>query len=215
MNGDLQEQPEDIIHLYTKLKLGYDIIYGIRKENHESFLKKLSSKAFWKFINSFTGMEIPGDQAMLRMFNKKVLFALKDFRESNRFYAGLFSWVGFHHSTCIVNYLPRKKGKSKYSFMKMLLLSIDAALGFSNKPLYLISYLGIIISLSSIIFGLYTIYMRIFFNIGILGWPSLMALISFIGGISIFSIGIIGIYVGRLHQEAMRRPLYIINNKLL
>lgn len=209
MDGDLQDRPEEIIKLYNTLLKGYDIVYGIRTKRCEPFMKHITSILFWKLINKISGLNVPENQSMLRIFNKNVHSALKEFKESSRFYAGMFAWVGYKQGICKIKNDRRKNGKSKYSFSKMFALTINATLGFSNLPLYYISYTGIIVSFLAVILGVVFIVRKIVFNLGLIGWPSLFILLSFLGGIIIFSIGVLGIYISKIYQESLDRPLYI------
>lgn len=215
MDGDLQNAPEQITLLYKKLLEGYDMVYAVKKQRNESFFKKIPSVLFWKMIVKLSGLPITPNQMMLRIFTKKVLLSLQEFKEHNRFYAGIFTWIGFKQASVVVDVNKRYSGKSKYSFSKMAALSLNAVFGFSNLPLYYISYIGMTIALLSFIFGAFYVIRKIVFNLGAIGWPTLIFLVSFIGGIIIFSIGVLGIYLSKIYQESMKRPLYITKNKLL
>ncbi|MEI6221805.1 MAG: glycosyltransferase family 2 protein [bacterium] len=214
MDGDLQDQPEEIIKLYNKQQEGYDLVIGTRKERKDNIIKKYTSIFGWWFLNKLSGLNMQPNQAMLRIFNMKVLKSLQAFKELNRNYPGIFAWIGYKQTTLPIEHAKRFKGKTKYSFKKMISLTLNATLGFSNKPLYYICYCGLTISSLSIVYGIYVLLIKVVCNQGIIGWSSMMVLLSFIGGIILFSLGVIGLYIGRLYQETLNRPLYIINEKI-
>lgn len=216
MDGDLQERPEDIIRLYkTLIRKKCDIVFGVKADRNDTFFKKLTSVLFWKTFGYLLGGKAILNQSTMRIFNKKVLSVVNEFDEAYPFYAGIFSWIGFRRCTCNITIDERFKGESKYSFPKMIGLSMSAILGFSNLPLYYISYLGIVISFVSFLIGFFYIIRKLFFGIGILGWPTLIVLLTFIGGLIILSIGILGIYISKIYYHSLDRPRYIIEKKFL
>ena len=210
MDGDLQDPPEEIPKLYEKFRDGYDIVYGIRKERHDPLLKKMTSYLFWLILRRFSGVDIPAGQTMLRILSKRVLEVLKGMREYSRFIHGMMAWTGFNMITVEVQHDPRRKGKSKYNIPRLFKLAFHAVTSFSTVPLRIATYVGLISSLISLIAGVYFIYKKIFYNIPILGYASIIVSIFFVGGIQLLMLGIFGEYLGRTYQEVQRRPLYII-----
>ncbi len=215
MDADLQDSPEEIPRLYQKFKEGYDIVYGIRKVRRDPFLKRLTSAIFWWFLGRFSGVDMPAGQTMLRVLSRRVVTVLREMREYARFIHGMIAWTGFNATTMDVQHNPRYKGRSKYNIPRLFKLAFHAVTSFSIVPLRLATYMGLISSIVSFLAGLYFIYKKIFFNIPILGYASIIVSIFFVGGIQLLVLGIFGEYLGRTYQEVQRRPLYIVKEFLL
>jgi len=214
MDGDLQESPEDIIKLYNKIKDGYNVVIGVRANRQDSLSKKIFSHIFFKIINTLSTINMIPNQTTLRIFDRKVLEALQRIREINQTNGAFLAWLGFKQTVCPVAHSKRIKGKTKYNFWRGLRFAIDTIISFSNKPLIYISLLGLFISGGSIIYAGYVIIAKIFYGILIQGWASIIVIIAFLGGLILFSLGVIGLYIGRIYQQSLSRPLYIISNKI-
>jgi dolichol-phosphate mannosyltransferase len=213
MDGDLQDLPEEIPKLYGKYKEGYDLVYGIRKERQDNIFRRISSFIFWKTIRALSGFDIPQNQAMLRIMNKNYVDNLNKFTERNRFFAGLFKWVGFNQTAVQIEHAKRFAGKSKYNFLKMLKLTFNAVTSFSYFPLQLAGFIGLFISVVAFIFGIWLILRKMLFGVDVVGWASTIVTILFIGGVQLAVLGFIGEYVGRVFSEVQQRPLYIIKEE--
>ena len=209
MDGDLQDPPEEIPKLYEKFNEGYDLIYGIREKRQDNILKKITSYLFWWILRRFSGVNIPQGQTMLRIMNRRIVGVIKEMREHARFIHGMMAWAGFKVSTLEIKHNPRIKGKSKYNLTKMFKLAFHAVTSFSTVPLRLATYLGIISSFISLVVGIYFIYRKVFYEIPVLGYASIIVSLFFIGGLQLLVLGILGEYLGRTYQEVQRRPLYI------
>jgi len=214
MDADLQDQPEEIPKLYYTYMNGYDVVYGIRKERQHSFLKTITSKIFISLMNRIVNSDIPINSHIFRIMNRKVLIAINQFRERERFITGLVSFVGFNQIGVEIEHGKRFAGETKYSLSKLLKLAINTLTSFSYKPLQLASFSGIIISLLSFIFIIYLFVRKLIFNVGLVGWTSTIVIILFIGGIQMFFLGIMGEYIGRIYAENQNRPLYIIDKEV-
>lgn len=214
MDGDLQDQPEEIPKLFEKSKEGYDLVYGIRKERYDPLLKKITSFIFWWILRKFSGVDMPRGQTMLRILSRRVVDVLRDMREYARFIHGMMAWTGFDITTIEVEHSPRTKGKSKYNITQLFKLAFHAVTSFSTVPLRLAIYTGIFSSFISLLVGLYFIYRKIFYNIPVLGYASIIVSIFFVGGIQLLVLGIFGEYLGRTYQEVQRRPLYVMKEIL-
>jgi glycosyltransferase involved in cell wall biosynthesis len=210
MDGDLQDPPEEIPKLWSRLKEGYDLVYGIRKEKKDSPVKRLTSWCFWWFINRLSGIEIPRNQTLLRMFDRKVLDALNGMRERARFIHGMIAWTGFKVFLQEVEHAQRTKGKSKYNVVKLFRLAFNAITSFSTFPLRLATYLGLLSAGVGLCYGFYFVYKKIFLGIPVLGYASIIVAVLFVGGIQLLILGIIGEYLGRVYQEVQARPIYVI-----
>jgi len=215
MDGDLQDPPEEIPKIYHKFREGYDLVYGIREERNDPLLKKATSYVFWWLLRRFSGVDIPQGQTMLRILSRRMVDVLKDMREYARFIHGMMAWTGFNVTTLVVKHGARLRGKSKYNIPRMFKLAFHAITSFSTVPLRLATYLGFITSFVSLIFGLYFIYQKVFHNIPVLGYASIIVSIFFVGGVQLLVLGIIGEYLGRTYQETQKRPLYITKDLIL
>lgn len=211
IDGDLQDPPELIPELYNKYQEGFDVVYAKREQRKgETALKKTTSKIFYRVLRRLTSFEIPLDTGDYRLIDKKVVNALKNMPEQNKFLRGQIAWLGFKQTHVLFNRNERKYGKSGYSYSKMFKLAIDAVTSFSDKPLALVSRMGFIISVFSFFVILYTIFAHFVLKETVTGWSSLIISSMFIGGIQLFSIGIIGEYISRINKNVIDRPLYII-----
>ncbi len=214
MDGDLQDPPEEIPKLFEKFKEGYDVVYGIRQHRRDSFLKRVTSYAFWWILRKFSGVDIPQGQTMLRILSKRLVNILKEMREQARFIHGLIAWAGFKTTTLEIQHNPRTRGKSKYNIPKMFRLAFHAVTSFSTVPLKLAIYMGFVSAFISFIIGILFIYQKIFFGIPVLGYASIIISIFFVGGVQLLVLGLFGEYLGRTYQEVQRRPLYILKESL-
>jgi len=210
MDGDLQDPPEEIPNLYERFQEGFDLVYGIRQKRNDSLFKILTSKLFWWILRKFSGVEMPKDQTMLRILSKRLVESVKQMRESARFVHGIMAWVGFNSTNVEIRHNPRNKGKSKYNLPKMFKLAFHAVTSFSVIPLKLASYLGFMSSFLSFMIGLYFLYKKLFLNIPVPGYASIIVSVFFVGGIQLLVLGIMGEYIGRTYHEVQHRPLYII-----
>jgi glycosyltransferase involved in cell wall biosynthesis len=215
MDGDLQDPPEEIPKLYKKFKEGYELVYGIRKEKKDSYSKRITSFLFWWLINNLSDMNIPRNQTLLRIFDRKMIEALKSMRERARFIHGMIAWTGFKTTTEEVEHFPRKRGKTKYNFIKLFRLAFNAITSFSVFPLRVATYIGLLSAGAGLLYGFYFIYKKIFFGIPVLGYASIIVAVLFIGGIQLLILGIMGEYLGRVYQEVQARPIYVIKEHLL
>ncbi|MEW6570129.1 MAG: glycosyltransferase family 2 protein [Nitrospirota bacterium] len=214
MDGDLQDPPEEIPKLYDKFKEGYDLVYGIRRQRQDPFLKKMTSYFFWQILRKFSGVDIPAGQTMLRILSRRLVDVLKDMREQARFIHGMMAWAGFNSTTVEIAHNPRLKGKSKYNVPRMFKLAFHAITAFSTIPLRIATYVGLLSSLISLIVGLYFIFRKILYGIPVLGYASIIVSIFFVGGLQLLIIGIFGEYLGRTYQAVQQRPLYVIKEQI-
>ncbi len=212
IDGDLQDPPELIPKMVEKWREGYDVVYGKRiSRQGESFLKKITAALFYRFLRSMTDVSIPVDTGDFRLIDGRVRDALKHVKEKNRYVRGLISWLGFKQTAIEFEREERFAGETKYPFKKMLKLALDGITSFSYKPLKLASYVGTILSIGSFIYLIYVLAVRIFYPETVQpGWASILAVSLFFNGITLFIMGIIGEYIGRIYDEAKGRPLYII-----
>jgi dolichol-phosphate mannosyltransferase len=214
IDADLQDPPEVMLKMIEKWKEGYEVVYGRRlKRKGETFFKKLTAKLFYRTLNRLTDVDIPVDTGDFRLIDRKVCEALKMVPERNRYVRGLVSWLGFKQTGVEFVREERFAGETKYPLKKMLKFAMDAITSFSYKPLRLATYAGVIISGFSFLYLLFVIFEKLFTNLTVPGWTSIVALILFFNGVILIILGIIGEYIGRIYDEAKGRPLYIISEK--
>lgn len=214
MDCDLQDRPEEIPALYNKALEGYDVVLGRRLERKDNFIKRSLSKLFYKFLSYLTETEQDSTIGNFGIYNKKVIEAVCSMGDHLRYFPTMVKWVGFNQTSIKIDHAKREQGKSSYSFRKLLLLSLDVMISFSDKPMKLVVKLGLTISLTSLIFAVYTIIKYFVGDIKIMGWTSLIISIWFLSGIIVFILGIIGLYIGKTFEKVKDRPSYIIKNYL-
>lgn len=212
IDSDLQDPPELIPKLYKEYKKGYNIVYAQRiKRKGESFLKKVTAKLFYRIFNRIVSFEIPLDAGDFRLIDRKIVLSLRNMSEQSKFLRGQMAWLGYKQTKVLYNRDSRKDGKSGYSYKKMFTLAIDAITGFSDKPLTFVRRVGFFISFLSFLVILFAIFSHFVLKQTITGWTSLIVSVMFIGGIQLFSIGIIGEYISRINRDVKNRPLYIVD----
>ena len=211
IDGDLQDPPELIPELYAKYKEGYEVVYAQRiSRKGESYFKKTTAKWFYRILRKMTHIEIPVDTGDFRLIDRKIVDCLKQMPEQNKFLRGQIAWIGFKQTAVPFERQERIHGKTHYPFSKMLKLALDGITGFSDKPLAFVTKAGLFISLFSFLIIVYAIFSHFVLNQTIKGWTSLIISCMFIGGIQLFSIGIIGEYISRINKNVTNRPLYIV-----
>lgn len=211
IDADLQDPPELIPEMIKLWEEGYDDVYAKRKSREgETALKKFTSRMYYKTLQSITRIPIQEDTGDFRLLDRRVVEALKEFRESQRNTKAMFSWVGFHKKEILYDRDPRAAGETKWNYMKLIELAIDGITSFTTAPLRIATYSGIIVSALAFIYLLILVIRTIFFGTDLAGYPSMMAVILFLGGVQLLSLGIIGEYVGRIFNETKQRPLYLI-----
>jgi glycosyltransferase involved in cell wall biosynthesis len=211
IDADLQDPPELIPQMIQLWEEGYDDVYAKRKSREgESWLKKITSKMYYKTLQRVTRIPIQEDTGDFRLLDRRVVEALKQFRESQRNTKAMFSWVGFYKKEILYNRDPRAAGETKWNYVKLVELAIDGITSFTTAPLRISTYAGVIVSALAFIYLIYLIIRTLFFGSDLAGYPSMMAVILFLGGVQLISLGIIGEYVGRIFNETKQRPLYLI-----
>lgn len=213
IDADLQDPPELIPEMIALWEKGYDVVYGARKKRHgESFFKLITAKAFYRLLDKMSSVKIPMDTGDFRLIDRKVVEALKKMPEHNRFLRGMSSWIGFKQIPFEYERKERFAGETKYPLKKMVKLGMDGIISFSSKPLKLIEYLGLgitLISFALLIYSLIVIYGGV-----LLGSAPILIILIFIGGIQLLSIGIVGEYIARIYDESKDRPLYVIDREI-
>ncbi|MBK8604402.1 MAG: glycosyltransferase family 2 protein [Saprospiraceae bacterium] len=214
IDADLQDPPELIPVMLDKLKKGYEVVYAKRKTRQgESIFKTWSAKIFYRILSRLTTIEIPLDSGDFRLFDKKVLDVIRQMPEKNKFLRGQIAWAGFEQTYVEYDRDARHAGETGYDFRKMLRLALDGITSFSNAPLKLVTYFGVIVSVFAFIATLFVLYSIYVIKSFVPGWGSLLISILFIGGVQMIAIGIIGEYLSRMNQNLLNRPLYVVREK--
>lgn len=213
IDADLQDPPELIGELINKWREGYDVIYCVRRSRQgETWLKKITANVFYKVMEKMTPVAIPRDTGDFRLIDRCVVEALKQLPESRRFMKGLFAWVGFRQTFIEYDRHPRLQGKSTWNYWKLWNFALEGIISFSSIPLRIWSYLGLLISLLAFVYASFLIARTLIFGIDLPGYASLMVAILFLGGIQLLTLGIIGEYLSRVHDEVKKRPLYLVRD---
>ena len=212
MDGDLQDPPELLPALYARLHEGYEVVYAKRRSRQgESAIKLFTAKMFYRILAGITSVNIPLDTGDFRIVSRKVVRALQQMPEQNKFIRGQIAWIGYRQTFLEFDRSERAGGEPGYTYGKLIRLALDGITSFSDLPLRLASIGGFAVSGVAFVVMLYAVYARFFLqNYGV-GWPSLMVSVLFLGGVQLTAIGVIGEYVARLGANARQRPLYIID----
>lgn len=217
IDADLQDPPELIPEMIKLWQQGYDVVYGKRKKrNGESFFKLATAKLFYRVFDKLCSIKIPLDTGDFRLLDRKVIDALKKMPEHNRFLRGMSSWIGFKQIPLEYERKERFAGETKYPIKKMMKLALDGIFSFSSKPLKLVEYLGSTIILLALAMFVYC-FIGSTSSIGEAATSHLalvLIVVTFIGGIQLLSIGIVGEYIFRIYDESKGRPLYIIDKEI-
>ena len=211
LDADGQDPPELIPALVAKWREGYDVVYGTRtRRDGETWLKRFSAAAFYRVMAWLSRTDIPRDTGDFRLMSRPVLDALRGLRERQRFMKGLFTWVGFRQVSFPYERESRVAGRTSFNYWKLWNLALEGITSFSTVPLRLATYLGVFTALAAFGWGLWIIIRTLVWDDPVQGWPSLMTVVLFLGGLQLVALGIIGEYLGRLYMEAKQRPLYLI-----
>lgn len=216
IDADLQDPPDIIPDMVKLWEAGNDIIYGKRKSRAgESYFKIVSAKMFYKALNALSDVNIPQNTGDFRLVDRKVIDVINNMPEHNKFFRGLFGWVGFKQVAFEYERQKRFAGKTKYPLKKMLRLASDGIIGFSTKPLKIVGCIGMLSIIISFFVLVYSILSYIFkFGNLTSGWASIMVAITFFAGIQLLSMWVMSEYISRIYDENRKRPEYIIDEKV-
>ncbi|MEC7310083.1 glycosyltransferase family 2 protein [Vibrio crassostreae] len=211
MDCDLQDQPEDICILYEKALEGFDVVFGKRTERKDSFLKKLSSKVFYRVYDYLTGYITDHSIANFSIISRKVVNSYLLMKEQHKPYGYFVNWLGFKRVNIDVNHAQRPQGHSSYTFKKLLQLASDNIISQSNKPLRMSIKFGFSMSLFSMFYSVYLVFQYLINDIPVAGWTSVMVSIYFVSGIILANLGFVGLYIGKVFDETKGRPMYVVD----
>ena len=211
IDADLQDPPELIPSMIKYWEEGYDDVYARRTSRKgETWLKKITSTIFYKVLQHSTRIPIQRDTGDFRLLDKRCVEALKQIRESQRYTKGMFSWIGYKKKEIAYERDPRMAGSSKFNYFQLTNLAIEGIVSFTTSPLRFSTYMGLAVSFCAFLYLLYLVIRTLIFGSDLAGYPSMMAVILFLGGVQLLSLGIIGEYIGRIFNETKDRPLYFI-----
>jgi dolichol-phosphate mannosyltransferase len=210
MDGDLQHPPEVLPALAERWREGYDVVYGVMTERPEGWLKRLTARVYYRALRRLASVEIPAAAGDFRLADRRVVEAFRAMPERNRFVRGMFAWLG-HRQIAVPYAVPERfAGTSKYTLPKMIRLATNGLVSFSTAPLRLALDLGFVVSGFAFLFGIATLATKLAGVFLVPGWLTIVLVTSFIGGIQLMVIGVVGEYVGRIYDEVKARPLYLI-----
>ena len=210
LDCDLQDQPEEINKLFIESQKGYDIVLARRYERKDSLYKKTVSKLFYKTLSYLTGTKQDATVANFRIYSKQVINEVVKLEEKIKYFPTMVKWVGFSTSYVNVEHASRSEGKSNYNLKKLLNLALDIILAYSDKPLRLIIKFGLSIALISFIMVIYVLFEKITGKVSVSGYASLIISIWFLSGCLLTTLGVVGLYIGKIFEGVKNRPSYII-----
>lgn len=215
LDADLQDPPELIPELVAGWREGFDTVYAQRRRREgETFAKRATAKMFYRFIGRISRVEIPPDTGDFRLISRRVVNALAGLREHHRFMKGLFAWVGFPSKAVLYDRAPRFAGTTTWNYWKLWNFALEGITSFTIVPLKVATYLGLLVGLSAAIYLAQLVVRTLLYGNEVAGYPSLMAVVLFIGGVQLMTLGVIGEYLGRIFNEVKRRPLYLVERHL-
>lgn len=209
IDADLQDPPELIPQFLRHWQAGYDVVYGLRSERHgDSALKRLSAAAFYRLLDAMSDLHIPPDVGDYRLLSRRAVDAINALPERHRYMKGLYAWIGFEQVGVPYVREPRATGESKWSYWRLWNFALEGITSFSDAPLRVATYLGLAASSFAFLYGLVMIIRTLIWGNPVPGYPSLMVVILFLGGVQLVCLGIIGEYLSRTYHESKGRALY-------
>jgi polyisoprenyl-phosphate glycosyltransferase len=216
MDSDLQDPPEVIPDLFAKFLEGYDVVYAQRRRRAgETWVKKITAKVFYRVMRRMTSLDMPVDTGDFRLMSRRVVDDLARFPEQHRFIRGLVSWVGYSQAPVLYDRDRRYGGRTKFSMAKMVVFAFDGITSMSIQPLRLASHFGLALSVLSFAGMLAVVVYKLAGGAGLIpGWTSLFVAALFLGGIQLMALGLLGEYIGRIHEEVKQRPMYLVRDRV-
>jgi dolichol-phosphate mannosyltransferase len=212
MDADLQDPPEVVLELAQKWREGYDVVYAVRDiREGETRFKRATAAAFYRGFNRISEVKVPVDVGDFRLVDRRALDVFAHMRESNRFVRGMFSWIGLRQTGVLYRREERFAGETKYPLRKMLRFAMTGVISFSAAPLRAALNIGFVVSLIAFGLGIWSLIVKASGLYNVPGWTSIVVVTSFIGGIQLIVLGVIGEYIGDIHTEVKRRPLYVVS----
>ena len=212
IDAELQDPPELIIDMLKFYEQGYDDVYAKRRNRKgETWLKKFTSKAFYRVLESVSNVPIQKDTGDFRLLSRRAIEALKAFPEKQRYTKGMFSLIGFKKKEIEYDRDPRVAGSTKWNYFKLMDLAIEGITSFTTAPLRIATIVGILSAIGSFVYMIFTIMKTVFLGVDVPGYASLICIMLMLGGIQLICLGLIGEYIGRIFIEVKGRPLYFVD----
>jgi len=215
IDGDLQDPPETLQKLVTKLEEGFDVVYAVRKKRKENFIKRSIYQSYYRILRRMSNVEIPLDSGDFSVMRRFVVDYILKMPEQSLFIRGIRSWVGFRQTGVEYERDKRQTGIPKYTFRKLFLLAYNGIFSFSNFPVKIISRIGFLVILFSFIYIVFTLIKKYFYGDVPQGYTTIIIFLILFNGVQLLALGLIGEYVLRIYDESRKRPLYIIRDKYL
>ncbi|MDB2384726.1 glycosyltransferase family 2 protein [Endozoicomonas sp.] len=212
IDADFQHPLEMIPVFLNYWEKGYDMVYGVRKDRKdESLLKKKGAHFFYRIMGFSTGVEVPAHAGDFRLMSRNVVEALKKLPERGRFMKGIYAWVGYKSIGVPFEVQERAAGESGWGYRKLTSLALSGITSFTSIPLRLVGGIGLLISLASVLYASFIIFRTLFLGSELSGWPTIVTAITFIGGIQLLSLGVLGEYIAGIFNEVKQRPTYLVD----
>ena len=215
LDADGQDPPELVPQFVERWREGYDDVHGTRiAREGEGLVKRGTAHLFYRVIGRLSRTPIPADTGDFRLLSPRALDALRQLRERHRFMKGLFGWIGYNRVAVEYEREPRSTGRSKFNLWQLWNFALEGITSFSTAPLRLATYCGLLTALVAFGYGTWVVAKALLFGDAVQGWPTMMAVILFLGGVQLIALGMIGEYLGRLYMESKQRPLYLVDTWL-
>ena len=213
IDADLQDPPEVIPQLVAAWRQGFDMVNAQRRVRRgETRVKRVTAHLFYTLMRRAGPVKLPADTGDFRLMSRRVVDAVAQLREQHRFMKGLFAWVGFPTTSILYDRAPRHAGETKWSYWRLWNLALEGITSFTVMPLKIATYLGLVVALVSVIYGAEVVIKTLIRGNEVAGYPSLMTVILFLGGVQLVTLGVIGEYLGRVFNETKQRPLYLVEH---
>ena len=213
IDADLQDPPELIPQMVEEWRNGFDVVYAKRVHRQgESIVKKATAHAFYRIMGKISHVKIPKDTGDYRLLSRRAVEAVNRLTEQHRFMKGLFSWIGYRQKAILYQRDARLAGETKWNYWRLWNFALEGITSFTIVPLRVATYLGLVTALGAFGYGLYIIIRTLIIGNPVPGYPSLIVIILFLGGVQLMSTGILGEYIGRIFTETKQRPLYFVND---
>lgn len=213
MDCDLQHNPIYIKEMYKQIQNGNDIVYTRTKTRKHNVIKNIFALLYYKLLNLISDFNMDPNIGNFSMLSRRVVAAFNQYNDYKKAYLWVLSWIGFKYTVLDIEHNERPLGKSSYNLKKIIIHALNVTIANSNKLLYISIYLGIIVSISSLIGGLYLIY-NYYSNGALEGWTSLLVIIMFLSGLILITIGITAIYIAKIYEQTKGRPRYLVSEKI-
>ena len=212
MDADLQHPPQVIPQMLTAWEEGYDDVYGKRlSRGRESWLRRKLSMSYYRLLQRMAHVDILPNVGDFRLLDRRCIEVLKQLRETERYTKGLYCWIGFNKKEVPFETQDRVAGKSTWSYRQLIGLAIDGIMSFTTAPLRISAILGIVVSIAAFIYMCVVLVKTLFWGEPVAGYPTIVVLVLFLGGVQLISLGIVGEYLGKTFMEVKNRPVYVVD----